>query len=76
MIKKIIKVSIISLILAIILAIFVFFILKIDTRKSKNKSVKIHHIFLDLFESIIFGILTIFTIIKETLKILFKRKGE
>lgn len=76
MIKKIIKVSIISLILAIVLAIFVFFILKLDTRKNKNKSVKIHHIFLDLFESIIFGMLTIFTIIKETLKLLFKRKGE
>lgn len=76
MIKKIIKVSIISLILAIVLAILIFFILKLYTRKNKNKSVKIHHIFLDLFESIIFGILTIFTIIKETLKILFKRKGE
>lgn len=76
MIKKIIKVSIISLILAIVLAIFVFFILKLDTRKKKNNSVNIHHIFLDLFESIIFGMLTIFTIIKETLKLLFKRKGE
>jgi hypothetical protein len=76
MIKKIIKVSIISLILAIVLAILIFFILKLYTRKKKNNSIKIHHIFLDLFESIIFGILTIFTIIKETLKILFKRKGE
>lgn len=76
MIKKIIKVSIISLILAIVLAILIFFILKLYTRKNKNNSIKIHHIFLDLFESIIFGILTIFTIIKETLKLLFKRKGE
>lgn len=76
MIKKIIEISIASLVLAIILTIIMIFIFKIKTRIKNNESIKIHYIFLDLIESVIYGILIIFTAIKENLKSLFKRKGE
>lgn len=76
MINKIIEISIASLVLAIILTIIMIFIFKIKTRIKNNESIKIHYIFLDLIESVIYGILIIFTAIKENLKSLFKRKGE